>query len=209
MAWGRRMTQILAGMLALAGVTVAADVPAQGASGNPERARSIVSAVCSGCHGPDGNSTQPAYPKLAGLQVQYLSKQLKDYQAGRRLSEVMGPVAGSLSPENVEDLAAYYGQQKPAPGMVRDQSLLQPGKKLYEDGNADSGVPSCSGCHYPDGSGTARFPRLAGQHPEYTLQQLRQFAISKRENALIMQSVALRMTEQEMKAVAEYVASLP
>ncbi|MBI2312019.1 MAG: cytochrome c4 [Betaproteobacteria bacterium] len=205
------MTRILAGLFTLVGVAVASDAPAQGASGNPERARSIASAVCSGCHGPDGNSVQAVHPKLAGLQAQYIAKQLKDYQAGKRLNEVMGPVAGSLSPENVEDLAAYYNQQKPAPGTVRDKALLDLGRKVYEDGNAESGVPSCSGCHYPDGSGTARFPRLAGQHPEYTLNQLKQFGASKRENdrGLVMQSVALRMTEQEMKAVAEYVASLP
>lgn len=205
------MTKILAGLLTLAGVAVAPDAPAQGASGNPERARSIASAVCSGCHGADGNSVQPAHPKLAGLQAQYIAKQLKDYQAGRRVNEVMGPVAGNLSPENVEDLAAYYSQQKPAPGAVRDTSLVELGRKVYVDGNADSGVPSCTGCHYPDGSGTARFPRLAGQHPEYTLKQLKQFGAAKRENdrGLVMQSVALRMTEQEMKAVAEYIASLP
>jgi cytochrome c553 len=107
-------------------------------------------------------------------------------------------------------LAAYYAEQKPKPGEARDAKLVEAGRKLYADGIPDVGLPSCSGCHYPDGMGTPRFPRVAGQHAEYTYQQLKDFASGKRENdrGLAMQSVANRMNDQQMKAVSEYIAGM-
>jgi cytochrome c553 len=177
---------------------------------DPAKGAEIVARLCVACHGTDGNSALAVNPKLAGLQPQYLRKQLLDYKAKRRRSDIMETMVEALSEADIDALAAHYGAQKPAPGEVRRPELLELGRKVYVDGNELTGVPSCSGCHYPDGAGTARFPRLAGQHAEYTLRQLKDFKDAKRENdrGLVMQSLALRMTEKEMEAVAEYIAGM-
>lgn len=174
------------------------------------KARTIVDRLCVACHGVDGNSPQPAHPKIAGLQPEYLLKQLRDYKKGLRKSEVMEPMVKELAEDDMASLAAYYAEQKPKPGEARDGKLVEAGRKLYDDGIPDVGLPSCSGCHYPDGMGTPRFPRVAGQHSEYTYQQLKDFASGKRENdrGLAMQSVANRMNDQQMKAVSEYIAGM-
>ncbi len=182
--------------------------PAPGA--DPAKGAEIVARLCISCHGADGNSTIALNPKLAGLHPQYLRKQLLDYKAKRRRSDIMEAMVEALSDPDIESLAAHYSAQKPAPGEVRRPELLELGKKIYTDGNELTGVPSCSGCHYPDGAGTARFPRVAGQHAEYTLRQLKDFKDGKRENdrGLVMQSLAVRMTEKEMEAVSEYIAGM-
>jgi cytochrome c553 len=178
--------------------------------GDPAKAQLIIAKTCVACHGPDGNSPIPANPKLAGLQAGYIVKQLSDFKKGARTSDVMAPMVADLSPEDINNLAVFYAGNKMVPGAAKDQSVLAQGKKIYLDGNPDTGVPSCSGCHYPDGSGTSRFPRLAGQHAEYVLNQLKLFAAGKRENdrGLVMQSLAVRMSEKEMLAVSEYIASM-
>lgn len=174
------------------------------------KAKAVVDRLCVACHGVDGNSPQPAHPKIAGLQPEYLLKQLRDYKKGARKSDVMEPMVKELTDDDMASLAAYYGEQKPKPGEARDAKLVEAGRKLYNDGIPDVGLPSCSGCHYPDGMGTPRFPRVAGQHAEYTYQQLKDFASGKRENdrGLAMQSVANRMNDQQMKAVSEYIAGM-
>jgi cytochrome c553 len=182
----------------------------QAASGDPEKARVLASTNCVACHGADGNSSEPRYPKLAGLQPEYIYKQLNDFKAGKRQSEIMAPIVAVLNAEDFANLAAYFGAQRPAPGAVRDPKLAEQGRKIYHEGRPEVGLPSCSGCHYEKGEGTSRFPRIAGQHAEYTYQQLKLFKEAKRENdrGLAMQSVALNMTDADMRAVAEYVAGL-
>jgi cytochrome c553 len=172
--------------------------------------RQIVSTVCLACHGEDGNSVVPMFPKLAGLQVEYIAKQLKDYIAGKRKNEVMAPAINDLKSSDVGGLAAHFSAQKPTPGKVEDAKLAESGKKVFDDGNTVSGVPACVGCHQADGAGNERFPRLAGQHQTYTIQQMIDFKSGTRSNdrARVMRAVAERMTEQEMKAVAEYLAGL-
>jgi cytochrome c553 len=188
----------------------AAGAKAEAQTVDKAKARAIVDRLCVACHGLDGNSPQPAHPKLAGLQPEYLLKQLRDYRKGARKSEVMEPMVKELTEDDMASLAAYYAEQKPKPGEARDAKLVEAGRKLYNDGIPDVGLPSCSGCHYPDGMGTPRFPRVAGQHAEYTYQQLKDFASGKRENdrGLAMQSVANRMNDQQMKAVSEYIAGM-
>jgi len=188
----------------------AAGAKAEAQTVDKAKARAIVDRLCVACHGVDGNSPQPAHPKLAGLQPEYLLKQLRDYKKGARKSEVMEPMVKELAEDDMASLAAYYAEQKPKPGEARDAKLVEAGRKLYADGIPDVGLPSCSGCHYPDGMGTPRFPRVAGQHAEYTYQQLKDFASGKRENdrGLAMQSVANRMNDQQMKAVSEYIAGM-
>jgi cytochrome c553 len=195
-------------------LTLFGDAPvfAQAAGrGDPAKAAPIADSLCAPCHGPRGYSPLASNPHLAGLQSQYLARQLVDYKEGRRKHDIMSPTAASLSAEDIDNLAAFFSRQPPAPGVVNDRSLLDLGKKVFLDGNVDSGVPSCSGCHYPDGKGTARFPRLAGQHATYIVQQLKDYASARRDNdrSKVMNSLAARMTEQEMRAVAEYIAGLP
>jgi cytochrome c553 len=195
----------------LAAAWLAAAAPAAYAQAvDKAKARTIVDRLCVACHGVDGNSPQPAHPKIAGIQPEYLLKQLRDYKKGLRKSEVMEPMVKELTEEDMASLAGYYAEQKPKPGEARDAKLAEAGRKLYNDGIPDVGLPSCSGCHYPDGMGTPRFPRVAGQHADYTFQQLKDFASGKRENdrGLAMQSVANRMNDQQMKAVSEYVAGM-
>jgi cytochrome c553 len=185
-------------MLAATGVTCAAD------------AKEIAATVCLACHGEGGNSVVPMFPKLAGQQRDYLAKQLNEFISGKRKNEIMAPIVATLSKDDVPGLAAYFAAQSQTPGAVSDPALVDAGKKLYEDGNTDSGVPACMGCHQPKGEGNERFPRLAGQHQTYTLQQMADFKAGMRTNdkAKIMRAVAERMTEQEMKVVSEYIAGL-
>jgi cytochrome c553 len=195
---------------ALAAAWLVATAAAQAQAADRAKAREIVDRLCVACHGVDGNSPQPAHPKLAGLQPEYLLKQLRDYKKGARRSEVMEPMVKALADEDLASLAAYYAEQTPNAGEARDAKLAEAGRTLYDSGIPQVGLPSCSGCHYPDGMGTPRFPRIAGQHAEYTYQQMKDFASGRRENdrGLAMQSVASRMNDQQMKAVAEYVAGM-
>jgi cytochrome c553 len=172
--------------------------------------RQIVTTVCAACHGEDGNSPAPNFPKLAGLQADYIVKQLKDLASGKRNSEVMSGIVANLSADDFSGLAAYFSAQKAAPGKVDDANLAAAGRKVFDDGNTTTGVPACVGCHQPGAVGNERFPRLAGQHQAYTLQALTELKSGQRANdrGRVMRAVAERMTDDEMKAVAEYLAGL-
>lgn len=192
----------IASCLGLIGVAQAADDVAKGAS--------IATEVCAGCHGADGNSIATTFPKLAGQQKVYLLRELKDYKSGKRVSEIMVPLVATLSDDDLSNLAAYYAKQKAAPGIAGDAKLLSVGKNLYLKGNSKTDVPSCDSCHEEDGSGSGKFPRVAGQHVDYALDQFRLYATGKRTNgSRVMQAVAERMSEEETRAVAEYMASMP
>lgn len=178
-----------------------------------EKAKQIISQVCVGCHGNDGNGTEPTnpeFPKIAGKQAVYLLKQLNDFKSGKRKSDIMAGIVSGLTPEDMSNLAAYFAGQKSKPGATKNPELVALGKKYYGEGSPEVGVPACSGCHNPDASGTDKYPHLAGQHAAYTYQQLKRFAASERENdrGLVMQSLAMRMSEQEMKAVSEYIMGM-
>jgi len=173
-------------------------------------ATAIVTTVCVACHGADGNSVAPMFPKLAGQRPEYLAKQLKEFLASKRKNEIMAPMIASLKGDDVPGLAAYFSAQKPVPAGVADSKLAEAGKKIYDDGNEESGVPACVGCHQANAAGNEQFPRLAGQFQAYTLQQLADFKAGVRTNdkGKLMRVVAGRMTDDEMKAVAEYLAGL-
>ena len=182
-------------------------------TGDAKKGAGIAKQVCFACHGADGNGItppNPEYPKLAGKQPEYLLKQLKDFKAGKRKNDIMSGMVASLSPDDMANLALHFASQKPAPGVVSNPELLDFGKKFYADGNPDQGVPACAGCHQPDGSGTSVYPHIAGQYSSYVYLQLKRFSSGERDNdrGLVMQSLALRMSEQEMKAVSEYATSL-
>lgn len=185
----------------------AALLPAAAVAADPKE---VAGTVCVACHGEGGNSLAPLFPKLAGQNAVYLEKQLREFLAGKRKNDMMTPVLASIDHDLVPGLAAYYAAQPMQPGTVNDATLAAAGRKVYEDGNVDSGVPACMGCHQPVGEGNARFPRIGGQHQTYTLQQMNDFRSGVRTNdkGKVMRAVAERMTEQEMQAVAEYLAGL-
>lgn len=168
----------------------------------------IARTICAACHGVDGNSTDPVNPKLAGKEQEYLLRQLRAFAAGKRRDDTMSAIVATLDPNDFPMLAAYYGKMKPAPGKVNDPALAAKGKPLYDDGNAESGVPACAGCHQPDGRGNARFPRLAGQHQAYTLKQLADYKSGRRATDPLMTTVGKRLTPDESRALAEYIAGL-
>lgn len=178
------------------------------ASAGAADAQETVKTVCAACHGVDGNSTDPQYPKLAGMDQEYLMRQLKAFAAGKRREETMAGIIAGIDPNDFSRLAGYYGKMKPTPGKVNDPGLAAKGKVLYDDGNTESGVPACAGCHQPDGQGNARFPRLAGQHQTYVLKQLADYKSGRRATDPLMTTVGKRLTVDEAKALAEYIAGL-
>ena len=172
--------------------------------------KELVTTVCGGCHGEDGNSVAEIFPRLAGQHAEYLTKQLNEFMSGKRKSDVMAGVIAGLKSEDVPGLAAHYAAQRPQRGTAQDATLAATGKLVFDDGNTTTGVPACVGCHQPEAAGNERFPRLAGQHREYLLQQMKQFQTGERNNdrAKVMRTIAGRMTEQEIGAVVEYLAGL-
>jgi cytochrome c553 len=173
-------------------------------------AQTIASTVCVACHGEDGNSMIPMFPKIAGLQESYILKQLRDFQAGRRKSDVMAPVIAGLKLENFAPLAAYFANQKMKAGDDGDKKAAAFGKMIFFDGNEESGVPACVGCHQPQGAGHLIYPRIGGQHVQYVTQQLKNFASGERSNDVsrYMRVVAKRMTDEEIDGVAAYLVGL-
>jgi len=169
------------------------------------------SQVCAACHAADGNSIQPVWPKIAGQHPEYLVKQLTDYRNGDRENAQMSPMAANLSDEDIADLAAFYSSQKVQHGST-DPAVLRLGEKIYRAGNLEAGVPACLACHGPTGRGNpvALYPALAGQHAAYTQAQLNAFRSAARKNDAngVMRTVVSRMTEEEIRAVSEYIQGL-
>ncbi len=178
------------------------------------------SAPCAACHGVDGNSINPAWPKLAGQGKKYLVDQLHLFKDKIRINTLMNPQAINLSEQDILDLAAYYASQTPSKGKADPEKEFQGeqiyliGERIYRGGNPETGVPACMSCHAPNGVGNepAKFPRLAGQHAVYTAAQIRAYRSGARyqtdDNLNMMKDIATYMTEQEIEAVAEYIAGL-
>jgi cytochrome c553 len=166
--------------------------------------------VCVACHGADGNSANPEWPKLAGQLPAYIVTQLQNFKQGVRQNALMAPIAQALSQQDMLNLAAYFGSQERKLTGATDAELARQGEHLYRGGNAQSQIAACIGCHGPSGSGIPpRFPRLSGQHAAYTKQQLLAFKAGTRvSDGDIMTSIAFRMSEKEINAVAEYISGL-
>jgi cytochrome c553 len=170
------------------------------------------SATCAGCHGVDGNSANPEWPKLAGQHADYLEKQLHDFKAGEdRNNAMMAPMVAPLSEQDIADLAAYYAAQTVQVGAA-DEALVELGEKVYRGGNTVTGVAACIGCHGPAGAGNpaANFPALSGQHAKYVENQLYAFKKGERANdaGKMMRNTAAKMTAEEIEAVSSYVQGL-
>lgn len=170
------------------------------------------STVCSACHGADGNSTNPDWPKLAGQHSAYTEKQLHDLKAGKvRSDALMAGIVATLEPQDMADLAAYYAAQSPSGGFVSEQRRAL-GEKIYRGGVRDIGVPACMSCHGPAGAGNplGGFPKLSGQHAKYVAKQLDDFKAGARSNdsQSMMRDVVRLMSDEQIAAVAEYVSGL-
>lgn len=184
--------------------------------GDAAKGQAIAATVCVACHGADGNSPTPANPKLAGQHAGYLFKQMKNFKAGadgksERVNAIMNGMIAPYTEEQMKDLAAWFASQKQNGGEARNRDTLELGKKLYRAGDASKGLPACAACHGPTGSGLpVQFPRIAGQFQDYTEAQLKAFRNSERANDpnRMMQMVAIKMTDAEVRAVADYIAGL-
>ena len=169
------------------------------------------SQTCAACHGVDGNSTTPMWPKLAGQHETYIVKQLMDFKSGARENAQMSPMAVPLTDQDIEDLAAYYASQEVKMGKA-NPAAVELGQKVYRAGNIEAGVPACMACHGPTGRGNpaAGYPSLSGQHAEYTKNQLNAFRQDVRSNDKneVMRTIVDRMTDDEISTVAEFLQGL-
>jgi cbb3-type cytochrome c oxidase subunit III len=179
------------------------------------KGQQIASEVCASCHGPDGNGTAPVNPKLAGQHPDYLYKQLQNFKVktgatvAERANAIMAAFASQLSDSDMRNVAAYYAGQKLKPSAAKSQESVELGQKIYRGGIASKEVPSCAGCHSPNGAGIpAQYPRLAGQYADYTEAQLVSFRQGVRKNSAQMNTISARLSDVEIKAVSDYVAGL-
>jgi cytochrome c553 len=169
------------------------------------------SAMCAGCHGADGNSVAPNFPKLAGQDAQYIAKQLTDFKSGARKDPTMTGMAAGLSKKDMDDLGAYYaGQKRTMDTPTASAAELKMAERLYRGGNAKNGISACMSCHGPAGSGIPpRFPAVSGQHATYTQKQLVDFKAGTRNNdGEVMTRTAFRLSEAEIKALSAYMSGL-
>ena len=166
-------------------------------------------AVCASCHAADGNSGTPVNPKLAQQHPEYLVKQLQEFKSGKRANAVMAGFAAGLSEDDMKNISFWLASKKAKPGFAKDKELVALGERIYRGGVAERGITACAGCHSPNGAGMpAQYPRLSGQHAEYTATQLTNFRDGVRKNNLIMTQAAARLNDREIKALADYIAGL-
>jgi cytochrome c553 len=195
----------------LVGISILLTIPA---GLRAQDSASAAVAVCLPCHGPAVDTAPPApgappFPKLDGQHPEYLVKQLREFKAGKRKNDLMVPILAKLSSKQFPALAAHFASQPLAPRRVENAQLAERGRVIYEEGTLAAGVPACVGCHLSNAVGASRYPRLAGQRQAYVVQQLTNFKSAARTNdrAHVMRSIAANLSDEDMRAVAEYVAS--
>lgn len=180
------------------------------------KAKQTAEQVCGACHGTDGNSQIPTNPKLAGQHAEYLNKQLRNFKSeggkpAERANPIMGGMVAALSEDDMKGLATYFAGQQLKPESAKNKASIELGQKLWRAGDIKRGIPACAACHGPAGAGLpAQYPRLSGQFADYTEAQLKAFRAGERANdpAKMMRTIALKMTDPEIKAVADFAAGL-
>jgi cytochrome c553 len=193
----------------IAGVTAMPVTAQTAAVASDQRVMEIVESRCALCHGREGVSSSPIYPRLAAQHPDYLFKQLQDFRDKRRKSDTMGDMVNGMNDEEFRGLAAWFSSRKPAFRQPSDQDLAHVGKYIFAKGNSFAGVPACASCHGANGHGTQQLPRLAGQHPAYLESQLKEFGDRERTNDnAVMHSVASKLTALETHALAVYIGGL-
>lgn len=199
----RHLAWLMSSVMLVVSAEALAEAPAK------RTAEQIVNTVCAACHAPDGNSAITLNPKLAGQHPEYLQKQLTEFKSGKRANAVMSGMAAGLSDEEMKDIAAYFSGKKLNLGQAATNGKGSLGEKIYRGGNLANNVPACAACHSPNGAGLPKqFPRLSGQHADYTLAQLKAFRTGERANAPMMMAIAAKMSDAEMAAVADYIQGL-
>ena len=203
---------VMFALMATIGLTTFATADETKKTGDAEKGKAL-SASCAACHGADGNSTNPEWPKLAGQSESYLIKQLNEYRNDKRKNAVMGSMAKAIdSDEDVLHIAAYFASQTAKPGVAKNQKIVSEGESIYRGGIVDAGVAACSACHGPTGSGNpaAKFPRVSGQHAKYAVMQLEAFKSGERNNdtGKMMRNMSKKMSTAQMEAVSQYMAGL-
>ena len=202
-------------MAAMSGLASAAEQAA--AKADPAKGETLYSQgapdrnvpACLSCHGAAGNSAAATNPKLAGQQAEYVHKQLADFKAKSRNNAIMTPYASALNDQEMKDIGAYLAKQQVKPATAKNKDTIEIGQKIYRGGIASKGVPACAGCHGPTGAGIpAQYPRIGGQYSEYTEAQLVAFRQGTRTNNSVMSTIAAKMSDTEIKAVADYVAGV-
>jgi cytochrome c553 len=185
---------LIAAALAVPALNAQANAPQAAAKPDLAKGEASYSAVCASCHGADGNSGSPANPK---------------FKSGKRANAIMSGMSASLSDQDMKNIAAWLSTQKAKPGFAKDKELVALGERIYRGGLADRNIAACSGCHSPNGAGIpAQYPRLSGQHADYTASQLVSFRDGVRKNSLQMSQVAAKLNDREIRAVADYIAGL-
>ena len=215
------MLALLAAPAAFAQASGAASAPAAPASApaaahaaapaKPDLARgqAIATQVCAACHSVDGGRGSPANPIIAGQHPDYIVKQLAEFKTDKRKNPVMKGFASALSEADMKNVAAFYAGKQAKPGFAKSKESVALGEKIYRGGIADKAVPACAGCHSPTGAGIpAQFPRVGGQHADYTQAQLVAFRAGARNNNPMMTAIASKMSDKEIQAVSDYLAGL-
>lgn len=200
------MNKVFVSLLLTLGITGMAHAAGDAAAGQGK------AAVCGACHGADGNSPAPNFPKLAGQGERYLLKQMHDIKAGNRQVLEMTGLLTNLSDQDLADIAAYFSSQKMGVGAA-DPKLVKRGEEIFRGGNLETGMPACTGCHSPDGAGNAAagFPHLGGQHATYVAKQLTNFREGDRTNdgdSMIMRGIAAKLSNKDIAAVSSYIQGL-
>ena len=197
-------------LLLAASSTFAADAEVKAAA-KPDLAKgqATSTSVCAACHTNDGSRGSAANPILQGQHPEYLVKQLSEFKSGKRANPIMSGMAAPLSEADMKNVSAFYASKVAKPGFAKNKDLVTLGEKIYRGGIADRMIPACAGCHSPTGAGIpAQYPRLAGQHADYTEAQLVAFRSGARSNSVPMSGVAAKLNDREIKAVADYIAGL-
>lgn len=195
------------GAAALATLSLSAH--AQAAKPDLKKGAELFGTTCVACHAADGNSTVAANPKLAQQHPEYLFKQLQEFKSGKRANAVMSGMVAALSEDDMRNIAYWSASQTAKTGFARDKELVTLGERIYRGGLADRKIAACAGCHSPNGAGIpAQYPRLSGQHAEYTATQMKAFRSGERSNSVQMKQVAAYLTDKEIAAVSDYIAGL-
>ncbi|MEK8029904.1 c-type cytochrome [Ideonella sp. DXS29W] len=196
-------------LAAAVALPVWANEPAAPAKVDLAKGQELSTNVCAACHTADGSRGSPANPILQGQHPEYIVKQLTEFKSGKRTNAIMQGMAAPLTEADMKNVAAFYASKQAKPGFAKNKATVTLGEKIYRAGIADKQVPACAGCHSPTGSGIpAQYPRIGGQHADYIDLQMKAFRDHKRMNSVQMQEIAARMNNEEIAAVADYIAGL-
>ncbi len=203
------MKRLLATLAVFATAAAHAATPAAAPKPDLAKGQAKATEVCMACHTADGSRGAPAYPILQGQHPEYLAKQLAEFKEGKRKNSIMSGMAAPLTPEDMRNIAAFYASKKAKDGTAKNAALVALGEKIYRGGIAKKGVPACAGCHSPNGAGIpVQYPRLAGQHADYTKVQLTAFRQGERTNNAQMATIAANLSDKEIEALSDYIAGL-